>query len=415
MKHQVIINNASKDSTVLSALLKVVCKEFDRIDVIFPRKFDAGKIYSHVGNNVYFYYPQALNYIRAIMKFIMEIFSASSIQDFKKANQCKKINFDYFKTYSKALFLASLLYETAKEVLPEQPRNVKILSTWYTHSAIAVAMLKYRYPQITTASYSHSFEVDSLRNNYVALVRDSYKEKYLDAVYFISDVVMNKYCYEYGFFLNHTNKYHVMHFGSEKRSEGMCPSSTDDKFRILTCSGISDVKRLNTLAQALSLYQGTRIIEWTIIGDGTAAEKLRQSVGFIDKRFVSVKMLGFIPNNEVHEYYIKNAVDLFVNVSSSEGLPVSIMEAMSYGIPALATDVGGNREIVSSSTGYLIDANISPDTLCADISTIVEAPEKCIAKRKAAYEVWHSQYRIEDNVKLLIQEMNNLSEQGDAE
>jgi len=48
-----------------------------------------------------------------------------------------------------------------------------------------------------------------------------------------------------------------------------------------------------------------------------------------------------LPHNDVLNYYASNPVDVFINTSSSEGLPVSIMEAMSFGIPVIATNVGG--------------------------------------------------------------------------
>ena len=48
---------------------------------------------------------------------------------------------------------------------------------------------------------------------------------------------------------------------------------------------------------------------------------------------------------------------MFINLSSSEGIPVSIMEAQSFGIPVIATNVGGSGEIVVSETGVLVDEN----------------------------------------------------------
>ena len=44
-------------------------------------------------------------------------------------------------------------------------------------------------------------------------------------------------------------------------------------------------------------------------------------------------------------------VDLFLTVSANEGIPVSIMEAQSFGIPVIATDVGGISEIVNNVNG----------------------------------------------------------------
>ena len=59
-------------------------------------------------------------------------------------------------------------------------------------------------------------------------------------------------------------------------------------------------------------------------------------------------------NEEVMEYYKNNLVDLFVNMSESEGLPVSMMEAMSFGVPVIAPDVGGIKEIVDENSGWLL-------------------------------------------------------------
>ncbi len=54
---------------------------------------------------------------------------------------------------------------------------------------------------------------------------------------------------------------------------------------------------------------------------------------------------------------ILSATDIFVNPSYSEGLPTSVMEAASIGLPIVATDVGGTREIITSSkTGILVKA-----------------------------------------------------------
>ena len=58
-------------------------------------------------------------------------------------------------------------------------------------------------------------------------------------------------------------------------------------------------------------------------------------------------------------------IDLMLNTSSSEGVPVSIMEAYFHGIPVVATDVGGNNEIV------LEKHIISPDSNSEDIAKII--------------------------------------------
>ena len=50
----------------------------------------------------------------------------------------------------------------------------------------------------------------------------------------------------------------------------------------------------------------------------------------------------------------------FINVSSSEGVPVSIMEAMTFVISVITTDLGGNTEIVNEQNGWLLPKEIYP-------------------------------------------------------
>jgi glycosyltransferase involved in cell wall biosynthesis len=67
-----------------------------------------------------------------------------------------------------------------------------------------------------------------------------------------------------------------------------------------------------------------------------------------------------------------NSVDLFLNVSTTEGVPVSIMEAFSAGIPVYATNVGGTSEIVNSGNGKLMDKDLTPEKLAHEIRSFNE-------------------------------------------
>ena len=77
---------------------------------------------------------------------------------------------------------------------------------------------------------------------------------------------------------------------------------------------------------------------------------------------------GAVPNHELITYYRHHPVDLFVHASASEGgVPVALQEAASFGIPLVACDAGGVRELVSEGTGLLLPVDVDPASLARAI------------------------------------------------
>ena len=138
-------------------------------------------------------------------------------------------------------------------------------------------------------------------------------------------------------------------------SGNISEKSSDGVLRIVSCSSVYQLKRVPLIYQAIQLIEDIPI-EWTHIGGGVDFEKLKIQVK-TTRDNVSIRLLGEVPNKEVLNYYKNEPVDLFINVSANEGVPVSIMEAISYNIPVIATDVGSSSEIVTPETGLLISAN----------------------------------------------------------
>jgi glycosyltransferase involved in cell wall biosynthesis len=152
---------------------------------------------------------------------------------------------------------------------------------------------------------------------------------------------------------------------------GLSPASTDDVFRIVSCAYARPVKRLHLIADALRFVNYP--ITWTHMGDGPELQRIRDACADLPPN-VSVEFLGSVPPESVPRIYAERAFDLFVNVSESEGIPVSIMEAMAAGIPAIATDVGGNSEIVDPDTGKLLPADVTARELATTVSEMRAMP-----------------------------------------
>ncbi len=88
-------------------------------------------------------------------------------------------------------------------------------------------------------------------------------------------------------------------------------------------------------------------VKLLIVGDGDYRKELEK---LKDKNII---FLGETSHDDVVR--LLNASDIFVNPSYSEGLPTTVLEAGAVGLPVIATDVGGTREIITNDiNGFLI-------------------------------------------------------------
>lgn len=133
--------------------------------------------------------------------------------------------------------------------------------------------------------------------------------------------------------------------------------SEDGVLRIVSCSSLVRVKRIELMIAAAA--QLGVPFKWIHIGGGELNENLELEIlkfNLQDRFF----LIGEINSELVIDFLVKENFDLFINTSRSEGVPVSIMEAFSVGIPVIATDAGGTKEIVDQSVGCLLRNELEP-------------------------------------------------------
>ena len=152
---------------------------------------------------------------------------------------------------------------------------------------------------------------------------------------------------------NHKAKICTMRCGTMGNGK-LANYSKDNVLRIISCSLLVPVKRINLMIEACKQIEFP--FEWKHIGYGPLDEDLKRQVSELElnEKFI---FIGKIESENILSYYVENNFDVFVNVSSSEGVPFSIMEAFSVGIPVIATDAGGTKEIVDADVGFLLNNN----------------------------------------------------------
>lgn len=162
-------------------------------------------------------------------------------------------------------------------------------------------------------------------------------------------------------FPEHQEKIETAYLGITDRFHGKWP--VQHPFKIVSCSNVIPVKRVRRIAEALREIRDLKI-HWTHFGDGELFEELKAYARGQLPDNITVEFPGRVANTDVYRHYREHNVSLFINVSSSEGLPVSIMEACSFGIPIIATNVGGTSEIVQDGVnGMLLNEQLTTEDL----------------------------------------------------
>lgn len=237
---------------------------------------------------------------------------------------------------------ASFIKESIEDYY--KARSVAVhYSYWLDEKGLALALLA---PGNITIARAHSWElydyaqVDGYQPYQARIVAN------LNLVFCISQ---HGQSYLQALYPEHASNILVSRLGVQPAA-ALAESSNDSKLHLVTCSYLTSVKRISLLLKALDLISIP--VTWTHLGGGLLESTLRKQAKHLPQH-VEWSILGLVPNTKVLEFYQTEPVDLFINVSSLEGLPVSIMEAMAYGIPVAATDVGGTKELVNSKNGYL--------------------------------------------------------------
>ena len=191
---------------------------------------------------------------------------------------------------------------------------------------------------------------------------------------------------------------------------GINPIYIDSVFHIISCSRVEPVKRINKIVDAFEILDNKNIqIEWTHIGGGSELNKIKL---MCQKRIKNIKCYfkGNLNNSDVIRLYQKNKYNLFINVSSSEGLPVSIMEAISFGIPVIATDVGGTSEIVINKvTGQLIEKDFTASKLAKILEEytnkdLTNLKENCRSFWRATFQADIQYSKLQEYIRKCIME-----------
>jgi len=264
------------------------------------------------------------------------------------------------------------------------------------------AALGEAWPGIPLVSRAHGYDLYSEANGLASLPMQREAAQASTLIALISRQGLD---YLSGSYPELSEKMEVHYLGSEDPG-GMSNRSTDGIIRVWSVSNVVPVKRVPLIAASLCEVARTTPVHWTHIGGGSGLRQVRQVLKSKPSE-LSVSLLGSRSHTDVLSRLRKGPADVFVNASASEGLPVSLMEAQSMGIPTVATDVGGVTELLEPTLDHLVVDSVEAKELGRAIALAALSPPTAAVERR---ERWQQRFDAKDNAGTFAQRLLSLRE-----
>ncbi len=281
------------------------------------------------------------------------------------------------------------------------PGSILLYSFWFSFDAYACARVRADHPELRAVARAHSYEIQLHRNACNPYLMKDYMCAHLDRIAFIAEDAVRSF-----------TAYHpalpdgaaVMYLGSTRRNTGQVEREKKDRLTVVTCSSVVPIKRLDRMIEVLRGWDRCDV-HWIHLGDGPLMEKTAADAeeALAGNARVTRSFAGRLDNEAVHARLMDPDVDVFVNMSETEGVPVSIMEAMSAGIPVIAPAICGIPELVDASCGILFDPQDAVGGLRGSLLRFAgQTAEERRAMGAAAYRKWSEHFCLEDNLGRLF-------------
>lgn len=307
--------------------------------------------------------------------------------------------------YAKMLQTSSFIHQLVEQEGIDK-NSLYLYAYWFNNMAASLAYYRSQHPQIKAFCRAHRWDIYAEEQPGSYLPFRQFTLQHLNACYPISLDGLNYISAQTQHVAD--TKLQLARLGTMPPPAPL-PSGNTDKVSLVSCSFVIPRKRIELIIEALAAIHDITV-EWVHYGAGPALQQIQDfaTEKLRDKSNITYRFAGQITNSELLQQYHKGAFDLFINVSASEGVPVSIMEAVSFGIPAIATDTGGSREVVvENESGYLVPVQVT----AAEIAAIIRkfwflSPFDKNKLRTTAHLFWDRHFNAQNNYPEFLRLIN---------
>jgi glycosyltransferase involved in cell wall biosynthesis len=278
-------------------------------------------------------------------------------------------------------------------------------SYWFNYHVLSIVMESNTDKQIITRTHAYDLYKEPGCSSWQPYKQ--YMDKNIDRIVFISqngyDYYMTHFVPDKIYEAYSNPKYQICRLGTDRHepiiSDTRKKGGENTFFLLVSCSAMVPRKRVELIINGLSLLRDENI-RWIHFGTGKLNDKLMRLANdkLDDKSNIQYEFKGFAANDKIMEYYSSEKPDCFINTSENEGSPVSIQEAISFGIPIIGTNIDGIPEMIDGN-GILLPFDMEPMDVAEAIMKIYYMDsDSYISMRKRSFEIWEKDYDRKENL-----------------
>lgn len=304
-----------------------------------------------------------------------------------------------------------LMFENIVERHRLEPESTLLYTFWFDYQAMALT-LSSRFRKFNVISRAHGYDVfetpESPRPHHLRVQAVAKLKRLFPAAH-------NSTSYLKALYGSSTAHIETRALGSTKLFEGEARTSPEGTLTFLSVARVVPVKHVERnleLVTAIAKANPSVSIRWIHVGDGSCMQSLQQNISALEHPAnLLIDLRGELTNRQVQQIYITEPIDWFMLLSDSEGgMPICICEALSYGVPVIATNVGGIPEIVTPDVGITAAAASLPQAATEWISQQLDNPDSYQLLKRNALHRWQQNFAANTLRARFAQEISQLTE-----
>jgi glycosyltransferase involved in cell wall biosynthesis len=390
----------AQENTFIFPEINALCNSFDKVIIVplnnIGSQVDLGK-YSNIIVDESF-----ANSNRKKIIFVKDIFDIVITIVFVRALIIDWIWVDPAKLiYNiKQIIGSNRIKRWLKTFLNKVSNNKQFIlyTYWFDYATIGCSYFSHNKKIHKIITRAHGYDVYDFRVPYRSSFIRNQVLSSISAVYTVSKAGASYLQCKYP---KYSDKIFYSYLGINKTVMNCLAQAGDGEYNFFSCSFLIPLKRVMLLASYIIIFAKMypkKNIVWVHAGDGELFEQINDYINNTRLHNLKISLMGAVDNAKIIEHYITNPVDIFLSLSETEGIPISMLEAQSFGVPIIATNVGGVAEIViDGETGFLLTENPTENEFVEKVDKLLSDESTFLSMRKNSYKNWKQNFDANKN------------------